>query len=107
MKRPNPYIDLPLTAGKVVYTLIASVIYLAQLVCGSLCGFFWFTLGKKDDLTGFEENVIMGNLIPAGTGLNAYRKLKVSALGDGGLNEGAPAEGSEVVDSVGADAPAV
>lgn len=65
------------------------------------------TLGKKDDLTGFKENVIMGNLIPAGTGLNAYRKLKVSALGDGGLNEGAPAEGSEVVDSVGADAPAV
>ena len=39
------------------------------------------TLGKKDDLTGFKENVIMGNLIPAGTGLSAYRKLKVTAQG--------------------------
>ena len=39
------------------------------------------TLGKKDDLTGFKENVIMGNLIPAGTGLAAYRKLKVSTVG--------------------------
>ena len=33
--------------------------------------------GKVDDLTGFKENVIMGNLIPAGTGLAAYRRLKV------------------------------
>ena len=38
------------------------------------------TLGKKDDLSGFKENVIMGNLIPAGTGLAAYRKLKVNAV---------------------------
>ena len=27
------------------------------------------TLGKTDHLTGFKENVIMGHLIPAGTGL--------------------------------------
>lgn len=40
------------------------------------------TLGKRDDLTGFKENVIMGNLIPAGTGLAAYRKLKVIAEGE-------------------------
>ncbi len=39
------------------------------------------TLGKKDDLSGFKENVIMGNLIPAGTGLSAYRKVKVTAHG--------------------------
>ena len=35
------------------------------------------TLGKVDNLEGFKENVIMGNLIPAGTGLAAYRRLKV------------------------------
>jgi DNA-directed RNA polymerase subunit beta' len=40
------------------------------------------TLGKIDDLEGFKENVIMGNLIPAGTGLSAYRKLKVNAISD-------------------------
>ncbi|MBQ6533771.1 MAG: DNA-directed RNA polymerase subunit beta', partial [Opitutales bacterium] len=39
------------------------------------------TLGKRDDLSGFKENVIMGNLIPAGTGLAAYRKLRVTATG--------------------------
>lgn len=40
------------------------------------------TLGKVDDLRGFKENVIMGNLIPAGTGLPTYRKLKITTLGD-------------------------
>jgi len=29
--------------------------------------------GKVDDLLGLKENVIVGRLIPAGTGLNAYR----------------------------------
>ena len=33
--------------------------------------------GKTDDLRGLKENVIMGRLIPAGTGLPAYRRLKV------------------------------
>ena len=33
--------------------------------------------GKTDDLRGLKENVIMGRLIPAGTGLSAYRRLKV------------------------------
>ncbi|WP_438481488.1 DNA-directed RNA polymerase subunit beta' [Oleiharenicola lentus] len=36
------------------------------------------TLGKVDTLKGFKENVIMGHLIPAGTGLPAYKKLKVT-----------------------------
>jgi DNA-directed RNA polymerase subunit beta' len=31
--------------------------------------------GKTDDLRGIKENVIMGRLIPAGTGLPAYRRL--------------------------------
>ena len=36
------------------------------------------TLGKVDLLKGFKENVIMGHLIPAGTGLPQYKKLKIS-----------------------------
>jgi DNA-directed RNA polymerase subunit beta' len=35
------------------------------------------TLGKVDMLKGFKENVIMGHLIPAGTGLPQYKKLKI------------------------------
>jgi DNA-directed RNA polymerase subunit beta' len=35
------------------------------------------TLGKSDALRGFKENVIMGNLIPAGTGFNPYRRVKL------------------------------
>ncbi len=33
--------------------------------------------GKTDDLRGIKENVIMGRLIPAGTGLPAYTRLKM------------------------------
>ena len=40
------------------------------------------TLGKVDKLLGFKENVIMGHLIPAGTGFNAYRKIKLLHLGE-------------------------
>jgi DNA-directed RNA polymerase subunit beta' len=36
------------------------------------------TLGKSDGLRGFKENVIMGNLIPAGTGFNPYRRVKLN-----------------------------
>ncbi|MDR2862340.1 MAG: DNA-directed RNA polymerase subunit beta' [Puniceicoccales bacterium] len=39
------------------------------------------TLARRDALNGFKENVIMGHLIPAGTGLPAYRRLKISTLG--------------------------
>ena len=31
--------------------------------------------GKVDDLRGLKENVIMGRLIPAGTGLHGYNQL--------------------------------
>jgi len=34
------------------------------------------TLGKIDILRGFKENVIMGHLIPAGTGFPGYRNTK-------------------------------
>jgi len=40
------------------------------------------TLGKVDKLQGFKENVIMGHLIPAGTGFSAYRKIKLLHLGE-------------------------
>ncbi|MES1167275.1 MAG: hypothetical protein ABUL68_04670, partial [Pseudomonadota bacterium] len=36
------------------------------------------TLGKVDMLKGFKENVIMGHLIPAGTGLPKYKNLKIT-----------------------------
>lgn len=35
------------------------------------------TLGKVDYLNGFKENVIMGHLIPAGTGFMRHRELEV------------------------------
>jgi len=36
------------------------------------------TLGKVDMLKGFKENVIMGHMIPAGTGMPTYSKLKIT-----------------------------
>src|SRR4029079_2820101 len=38
--------------------------------------------GKTDDLRGLKENVIMGRLIPAGTGLPAYRRLRMIVEGE-------------------------
>jgi DNA-directed RNA polymerase subunit beta' len=35
--------------------------------------------GKSDPLVGLKENVIIGKLIPAGTGLNRYRNVAVEA----------------------------
>jgi DNA-directed RNA polymerase subunit beta' len=40
------------------------------------------TLGRIDHLRGFKENVIMGHLIPAGTGFPAHRDIKLVQLGD-------------------------
>jgi len=34
--------------------------------------------GKVDELIGLKENVIIGKLIPAGTGLNKYRSTRIS-----------------------------
>jgi DNA-directed RNA polymerase subunit beta' len=38
--------------------------------------------GKVDFLRGLKENVIMGRLIPAGTGLTAYKQLKLVVEGE-------------------------
>jgi DNA-directed RNA polymerase subunit beta' len=40
------------------------------------------TLGKVDRLRGFKENVIMGHLIPAGTGFPAHREIKLVEKGE-------------------------
>jgi DNA-directed RNA polymerase subunit beta' len=40
------------------------------------------TLGKSDRLRGFKENVIMGHLIPAGTGFPANREFELITLGE-------------------------
>ncbi|MGN0873947.1 MAG: DNA-directed RNA polymerase subunit beta' [Akkermansia sp.] len=37
------------------------------------------TLGKVDRLEGFKENVILGHLIPAGTGFDKYHNIVVEA----------------------------
>ncbi len=34
-------------------------------------------LGKEDPLIGLKENVIIGNLIPAGTGMKRYRNVEI------------------------------
>ncbi len=47
MKRPNPYIDLPLTVGRVLAMVLSVVVYVSQLVYGSILGFCWFTCGRK------------------------------------------------------------
>jgi DNA-directed RNA polymerase subunit beta' len=45
--------------------------------------------GKVDELRGLTENVIMGRLIPAGTGLAAYKRFDV-AFDDRELRGGTP-----------------
>jgi DNA-directed RNA polymerase subunit beta' len=44
--------------------------------------------GKTDTLLGLKENVIIGRLIPAGTGLDVYRNVEI-------LEEEIPAEKEE------------
>jgi DNA-directed RNA polymerase subunit beta' len=41
--------------------------------------------GKVDNLLGLKENVIMGNLIPAGTGLNKFKRMRIAV--DGHVDE--------------------
>jgi DNA-directed RNA polymerase subunit beta' len=38
--------------------------------------------GKVDPLLGLKENVIIGKLIPAGTGMSRYRNIKITTLED-------------------------
>ncbi len=43
--------------------------------------------GKVDYLRGLKENVIMGRLIPAGTGVSVYKKLGMEIEGDDKLEQ--------------------
>ncbi len=67
-------------------------------------------MGKKDDLRGLKENVIVGRLIPAGTGLayhNARKKQKLMGPDAGFLQPGeveAPADAATATPEVSADA---
>jgi len=40
------------------------------------------TLGRIDKLRGFKENVIMGHLIPGGTGFHLHHNIKLVKLGE-------------------------
>ncbi len=55
--------------------------------------------GKVDYLHGLKENVVMGNLIPAGTGLSKFKDLVVYSDGDDGdgddLDESSDSEQNE------------
>jgi DNA-directed RNA polymerase subunit beta' len=46
--------------------------------------------GKVDELKGLKENVIVGRLIPAGTGLSAYTRVEL-------LTQGAEEQPAETV----------
>ena len=61
--------------------------------------------GKEDNLLGLKENVIIGKLIPAATGMKRYRNVKLTYKGqrieaesavEGPLPEWAPAEHKEI-----------
>ena len=50
--------------------------------------------GKIDYLRGLKENVIMGRLIPAGTGMEHYRRIRIAPDGPPPVEEILP-EGVE------------
>lgn len=59
--------------------------------------------GKIDRLKGLKENVIMGRLIPAGTGIDAYRRVNVLTHEEAAMAE----DDFETVEEVSSEAPAV
>lgn len=50
--------------------------------------------GKVDNLRGLKENVIVGRLIPAGTGFSRYRETFVPTVDDGLVESGVGAGGN-------------
>jgi len=60
--------------------------------------------GKVDYLRGLKENVIMGRLIPAGTGLGAYKRLSLH-VDDAGAEEQLPPAPIAAAASAAAPAP--
>ena len=60
------------------------------------------TLGKVDGLKGFKENVIMGHLIPAGTGLPQFKKLRISLPFGGEIPDAEPVGAAPADEATGA-----
>ena len=50
------------------------------------------TLGKRDSLVGFKENVIMGHTIPAGVGFQGNKYIKLVQIGNPVTEEETPDE---------------
>lgn len=48
--------------------------------------------GKRDNLLGLKENVIIGKIIPAGTGMSRYRNLEPQAINEVEIIEDTVAE---------------
>ena len=54
--------------------------------------------GKVDYLRGLKENVIMGRLIPAGTGMEYYRSVKIA--GEDVVEEEMVTEADQVMEGI-------
>lgn len=54
--------------------------------------------GKVDRLLGLKENVIIGKLVPAGTGMGRYRSLKVSLSDAGEIDVESDAKETVLID---------
>jgi DNA-directed RNA polymerase subunit beta' len=57
------------------------------------------TRSRVDSLRGFKENVIMGHIIPAGTGFDHHRKVRLRALVEVEETEPAPEEPAPMEDN--------
>jgi DNA-directed RNA polymerase subunit beta' len=56
--------------------------------------------GKSDYLVGLKENVLIGKLIPAGTGVERYTKVRIEKTAEPAAQSGAAASTSSAVSSV-------
>ena len=57
------------------------------------------TRSRVDSLRGFKENVIMGHIIPAGTGFDQHRKARIKPLVEIDEDEPAPEQPAAVEDN--------
>jgi DNA-directed RNA polymerase subunit beta' len=57
------------------------------------------TRSRVDSLRGFKENVIMGHIIPAGTGFDLHRKARLKPLVEIEEDEPAPEEPAAIEDN--------
>lgn len=61
-------------------------------------------MGKRDELRGLKENVIVGRLIPAGTGLAYHRSRRMQSSGEGAAFGSMDADASKQSEVQAADA---